>query len=165
MTELRDWLLCKSKYQHEFSVSSEIESFGLEVYCPTLRKVTRPKHKSRAVTSIMPAYPGYLFVRHDGEADLRVMMRIKGFLGFVKFGDHVASISQREIDIIKDVEEHNLWDDFGVSQGDRVRVNAGVFEGFCGYVGSVGKSTVMLQIDGQPARIEMPPFLLTRVQA
>ena len=118
------WYVIRTKPQSERLAASALERDGLELFFPVVR--TPLPH---AAPTMVPLFPGYLFVHYDmEEGDAQMARRLPGIVGWIRFNgvappvpdDVVANLADR-------VESINcgggLWTEF--RPGEKVRVVTG----------------------------------------
>lgn len=126
-----NWYAIYVKSRHEFVVSGELQSKGIETFLPSVTKLNQWKDRKKRVD--VPLFPGYLFVSiaPDPEEFLRVL-KTRGAVTFISLEPgHPTPVAPEEIRALKilldvgekiDVYPH-------LKQGARVRVKNGAFRG------------------------------------
>lgn len=74
------WYGVQTLYRHETKILQDLSAKGFSVYLPVLRETRQWSDRKKVLD--MPAFPGYLFVRHD--ASLRSRSRILQTVGVVR---------------------------------------------------------------------------------
>lgn len=120
------WYVLRTRPSCENVAATELDRGGFDVFNPRA-SILRAKQGSR----IVPLFPGYLFVRFDGDRDFPSILRFTGVSGWVKFGGEVPAVPDEVIDEISNrVETMNrnsgLWK--GYLAGDTVRLVSGFLE-------------------------------------
>jgi len=153
------WYVIRTKPQSERLAASALERNGLELFFPLVR--TPLVH---AAPSMVPLFPGYLFVRYDMEAgDAQMARRLPGILGWVRFNDVAPPLPDDVIANLADrVESINngggLWTRF--RPGDKVSVVTGKLEGLAEVVEEAkspeSRVRVLLEFMGRQVPAEIP---------
>jgi|SRR5690606_2122855 len=92
------WYLVKTKARQEFRAREHLENQSFRTYLPVL---TRKSGKDEAL------FPGYIFLAaSDSEEALGVVRSTRGVLGFVRFGEELATASEALIDDLRMLEAH-----------------------------------------------------------
>lgn len=101
------WYAVQTLYRHEQTVSRDLTVKGFPTYLPLLRE-TRQWTDCKKIVAI-PAFSGYIFVRHD--ATLRNRVKVLQTAGVVRMlGDNHAPvpIADQEIESLRRVLDSNL---------------------------------------------------------
>ncbi|TLI90759.1 transcription termination/antitermination NusG family protein [Escherichia sp. E4736] len=99
------WYLLRCHQNYWKTILKNLNDAGLKTCCPLILQRKRrsdKKNASRIINS--PAFPGYIFVRFNPSyIHTTAIKRIPGAVDFVKFGNQIATISQAEIEVLKQV--------------------------------------------------------------
>ena len=87
------WYVLRTRPSCENVAATELDRGGFDVFNPRA-SILRAKQGSR----IVPLFPGYLFVRFDGDRDFPSILRFTGVSGWVKFGGEVPAVPDEVID-------------------------------------------------------------------
>jgi len=127
------WCAVHTRHQHERTVATILRNKGFDVFLPTYQSVRRWKDRNKRLT--LPLFPGYFFLRYEGNRRLQVLST-PGINGIVNAGDSPAVIPDHEIAGIRrmvedsqNVEPHPFYD-----KGELVRVVAGPLAGLEGLI-------------------------------
>jgi transcription antitermination factor NusG len=127
------WFAVQTNYRHENRVSRDLKSKGFETYLPLLRETRQWSDRKKTVE--VPAFDGYVFVRHDDSLKTRVC--VLQTLGVVRvLGDNHSPvpIPDSEIESLQRTLFSNLdckrCDSLAV--GTMVEVKRGVLAGIRG---------------------------------
>ena len=117
------WYVARVTPKNEFKASKEFQSQGLEVYLPTYRS-----DDSGSGDSVLPLFPGYLFVCLPKDLDdIPTFRSSHRILGFLKFDHEMAWLSEEEIfELVEYCEGHEgevVWNRFRAGQRVLVRTN------------------------------------------
>ena len=117
------WFVIRTESRAEYLSAKHLTDDGFEVFFPRIKtSLPRFGHTDK------PLFPGYLFLRLDPEATgwptFRLLHRVSHW---VKFGDHVPSVSDESIaSLAQHVEnptfDNGLWKRYRT--GDTVQVNS-----------------------------------------
>jgi transcriptional antiterminator RfaH len=156
------WYLLRSKRAAEFHAQENLERQGYGVYFPRLCRPRRVRGSWRE--RIEPLFPSYLFVQAD--TDRQVLAPIRSTLGvatLVRFGSEYRPVPDDVVEALKrrespDTGLHRLDIDAAFWPGERVRIEAGPFEGLEGvFQRSAGKDRVviLLQVLGIETSVKL----------
>lgn len=158
------WYVATVRIGKEFQARDDLADLGATVYCPVFRRMTRPKRKRKPVWSEKPAFPGYLFVKDPLPCSVPELKRIKDFFSFIRFGQEIGYVDNSLIESLKEREVNNMWDDAGISSGDKVVVTSGAFAHYTGIVVKCEKTGIIVCLSDKEKEINIPPFLLQVIQ-
>jgi transcriptional antiterminator RfaH len=124
------WYCVRSQPKHEHIAAAHLRMLKeVTVFCPRIRFKRATRRGLAWVTEAM--FPGYLFARFELGAMHRQVGYAHGVNGIVRFGDRYPTIEERAL--------AQLWDhaggtevkelDYGLSQGDGVKIAEGAFAG------------------------------------
>jgi len=128
---MTQWLLLHAKTFKEEFLWREIVARQIECFFPRLLvKPVNPRSKK-----IKPYFPGYLFVQIEPDSpDVQALRWLPGSLGWVTFGDEIASVPENIIGGIRHHVEviNSKFSDKGLHfmKGESVEIVGGVFSGF-----------------------------------
>jgi transcription elongation factor/antiterminator RfaH len=154
------WYALRSKPNREKEVQKRLTDLRIEVFLPWLR--TRRRRRGRIQWVLVPLFPGYLFSRLDLEVSGKTARYIPGVKDFLKFGSHVAEVSQQIIDELRlrcpgGVAE---IDPLKIAPGEVVRIQDGPFAGVDAIFQTALKDServaVLLEILGRQTKLELP---------
>jgi transcriptional antiterminator RfaH len=125
------WLAVNTNPHRERMVIENLESQGLNAYCPMMRR--QRSHARRVDTVLRPLFPTYLFVQAN--ADLRrwrPILSMHGVRTVVRAGDDpsfvddafITGLRMREVDgaVVRPPSPYRI--------GQEVRITGGPFDGF-----------------------------------
>lgn len=164
------WFACYTRARHEKKVDALLRERGHESYLPLVPR-ERQWHDRKKVVEF-PLFPSYVFVRirRDG---LSAVLSTPGVSTVVRFGGRPVPIPEEEIENVRrftaalregeegaEVESAPL-----VTEGQRVRVASGSFEGVRGIViQRRGRDRVLIQVGVEAIRqglkVEVPAEVL-----
>lgn len=128
---MTQWLLLHAKTFKEEFLWRELVARQITCYFPRL--IVKPVNpRSRKVK---PYYPGYLFVQIEPDSqEVQALRWLPGSLGWVTFGDDIASVPESIIGgIQRHVEALNLKNSDNGGQfikGESLEIVGGVFNGY-----------------------------------
>jgi transcription antitermination factor NusG len=125
------WYALRSKPRKEDMIWGQLNAQGIENFYPRLRiHPVNPRARK-----IKPYFPGYMFVRIDIESSgISIFKWMPHTLGLVSFGGEPALVPDNLIYEIKNrIQKINeaggeVFD--GLKSGDKIRIEAGPFEGY-----------------------------------
>ncbi len=142
------WFAVQTAYKYEFRVLRDLEAKGFPAYLPVLRE--KRQWTDRAKVIEVPAFSGYLFLRHD--SSVRSRSRVLDTLGVTRMlpDNHKPSpIADAEIESLRRALESNLpcAKCELLPLGTRVRVTRGVLAGVEGLIARISnKARLVIQI-------------------
>ena len=148
---MKAWYVVQTKPRQEAMAAEQIANQAFEIYLPRISMKKRRRGKWQEV--IEPLFPRYLFMRFDPESDNVAPIRsTKGITGLVKFGPHLAPVSDALIDSIRQEEDTeagcHLPDQAIFKRGDRVEIMEGPFAGLQGlFQESSGEQRVIILLE------------------
>lgn len=155
---MKQWYCCQTKLKAELPVSISLIAQGYETYCPQVWV-----DKRRAITRVTECmFPRYTFVRlAPGEDNFRPVLKAPGVVSMVRFGLWPAVVPDSVIELLRHHEDalgvHNIpKQDY--ESGDKVRIKAGVFEGYEAIVQArkFDRIIVLFDLMGNEVRAEVP---------
>ncbi len=161
----KKWYALYTKPRWEKKIDARLLQKGIDSWCP-LQKVERQWSDRKKIIED-PLFKSYVFVRIDVSERSNVLMT-DGVLNFVYYLGKPAIIKDEEVNNIKmylaekDARISIISED-GFQQGDKIRVNFGVFMDKEGTVlrGTKKKVYVQLQSLGQVMVVEFPAEYLS----
>lgn len=158
----RKWYIAYTHSNSEKKVHSRVLCMGIETYLP-LHKVKK-KWSDRIKVVELPLFSSYLFIKTT-EDKIPMLIGIDGIARFLSFERKLATIKEREIElikrIIKDGKDINAAEKGTFSNGQRVRITGGPFVGLEGtLLKEQGKSRFLIEIEGldQMLSINIPVY-------
>jgi transcription antitermination factor NusG len=163
----KKWYAVYTKPRWEKKIDTRLIKKGIESWCP-LQKVERQWSDRKKIVED-PLFKSYVFVRIDVTERSNVLMT-DGVLNFVYYLGKPAVIRDEEVNNIKTYLSEkdarvSLISDEGFVQGEKIRINFGVFMDREGTVlrGSKKKVYVQLQSLGQVMVVEFPAEYLSPI--
>lgn len=87
------WYLLKTKPRQEFRAKEHLENQSLTIYLPILTRKNKREE---------PLFPGYIFLSTDsGPSGLGAVRSTRGVMGFVRFGQEIATASET---LVRDIQ-------------------------------------------------------------
>jgi transcription antitermination factor NusG len=161
----KKWYALYTKPRWEKKIDARLLLKGIDSWCP-LQKVERQWTDRKKIIED-PLFKSYVFVRIDDTERSNVLMT-DGVLNFVYYLGKPAVIKDEEVNNIKMYLAEkdariSVISEEGFQQGDKIRVNFGVFMDKEGTVlrGSKKKVYVQLQSLGQVMVVEFPAEYLS----
>jgi transcriptional antiterminator RfaH len=96
---LMHWYAVNTKPSQESQAVLNLESLGIEVFCPRIKQKKTIRRRERTV--IGPLFPGYLFAKFNMATQYRGVMFSRGVRNIVMFGSFHAVIDEETIESIK----------------------------------------------------------------
>lgn len=133
------WVVLRSKLKQENLAAVTLQKLdNVEVCLPKIR--FKRKTKRGIITVTEPLFPNYLFARFPFEALYKQVSYTLGVAGILKFGEHVAQISD---EVLQEIRLQCLEDETLVAPektieaGDEVEVISGSLKGTKGIIAEV----------------------------
>lgn len=142
------WFAIQTVYKHEFRVSRDLAAKGFQVYLPLLRENRQWTDRKKVIE--VPAFSGYLFLRHDGSLQSRSRsLDTFGVTRLLPDNHRPAPIADIEIESVRRALASKLpcakCDPPAI--GTRVRVARGLLAGIDGQIVRINnKARLVIQI-------------------
>ncbi len=162
-----DWAVLTSTSGRELAARDALRALGVDAYCPVVRRLTKPRRKSKPVEVVTAAFPRYLFADptftdHDRHPALTAVSLARLSLGGVP-----CVVSDAEVDRLRaedDVRAAEAVDATRFVAGDHVRVTWGPLAGVEGVVTAALRDGYELEVPGSGARVQTPGFSMERAE-
>jgi transcription antitermination factor NusG len=135
------WYAIQTLYRYEHRIAREIRVKGFETYLPLLRETRQWTDRKKVIE--VPAFSGYVFVRHD--CSLRSRVRVLETSGVVRIlGDNHAPVPVPDVEI--DALRRMLDSNANCSRceyltiGTMVQIKRGALAGICGRLVRINNS-------------------------
>jgi len=160
-SELR-WYCLRSKAKREHIVASQVSQLeGTDVFCPRVR--FKKSTRRGKIVWVEAMFPGYFFAKFNFYQRSKEVSHNPGVIGFVRFGDHIPSLSDQAIEglrsIITDEDQQVVDIQPKVSKGDEVELAEGVLKGMTGEVVEIIPShervVVLMEFLGEKKKVEV----------
>lgn len=154
------WYALRSKPNREKEVQKRLSDLGVKVFLPWLR--ARRRRRGRRQWVLVPLFPGYLFSYLDLEVSGKTVRYVPGVKDFLKFGSHVAEVSQEIVDELRERCPGGVAeiDPLRINPGEVVRIQEGPFAGveaiFERALKDSERVAVLLEILGRQTKLELP---------
>lgn len=138
------WYVLYSKSRYEIKTANTLEKMGIQVYCPLVKEVRQWSDRKKTITK--PLFNSYLFVKLK-EHEREKVFEVTGIVRFVYWLGKPALISDKEIDIIRDWLEGGRMEKIevtGLTPGEIIKINAGVFKDQEAKIIDIGKTKMRL---------------------
>ncbi len=144
-----NWYAVYVRSRHENKVSSQLQSKGIEVFLPLVKKFRQWKDRKKCVS--FPLFPGYLFVKitTDHEQFINVL-KVKGVVKILGDSSGYTPVPEEQVTTIyKMVHSHLAIDEHPyLTEGQKVRITDGPLAGVQGILVSKDKEhRVVVSID------------------
>lgn len=131
----KKWFVLQTKPHSEKKVLKQVEQKEIEVFLPLVEKLRIWSDRKKKIST--PLFPGYVFVFASEEERIRAISNTVGALKYIYYEKHPASVSEKEIELIKRtlIEPEKISiEDKQIRKGDLILVTHGIFKGMKGYV-------------------------------
>ena len=151
------WYAVWTRSRHEQTVRDQIERKGYEAFLPTIPRWSRWKDRRKKID--WPLFPGYCFVRFEGQNRLPILS-CSGVVTIVSFNGDIAPIPDQEIDGIRRLVESDLQYDPCplIREGTMVEVIHGPLKGVVGRLtrkGAHARLVLAVDLIGQAVSVEV----------
>jgi len=125
------WYAIYTRHQHEKTVARLLSDKGFEIFLPIQTVARRWKDRTKELS--LPLFPCYIFFWGTLQRRLEIVTT-PGFHSFVGFGDQPITISQEEIQAVRQAltSGSKLEPCPFLRYGDKVRIRSGPLEGIEG---------------------------------
>jgi transcription elongation factor/antiterminator RfaH len=153
------WYALRCKPNREKEVEKRLTDHGIQVFLPWLR--TRRRRRGRSQWVLVPLFPGYLFSHLDLEISGKTARYVPGVKDFLKFGSHVAEVTQEIVDELRARCPGGVAeiDPLKIAPGEIVRIQEGPFAGveaiFQRALKDSERVAVLLEILGRQTKLEL----------
>ena len=123
-----NWYAIYTKPRNEKKVAENLQSLGVEAYCPTVSLVKQ--WSDRKKTIIQPLLSSYVFVKVDEKCREKVF-QVPGVVRYLYWLGKPAVVREEEILAMKQVlqEKYRQVCVNGVVSGEKITIKEGVFKG------------------------------------
>ena len=138
------WYVLYSKSRYEIKTANTLEKMGIEVYCPVTKEVRQWSDRKKTITK--PLFDSYLFVKLN-EHEREKVFEVTGIVRFVYWLGKPALITDKEIDTIRNWLEGGRMEKIevtGLTPGEIIKLNAGVFKDQEAKIIDIGKNRMRL---------------------
>lgn len=126
------WYVLRCRENYWQKIQNYLHEAGLNTCCPLILEKRRRRDKKNAYRLInSPAFPGYIFVQFNPEViHTTAIKRMPGAMDFVKFGNHIATVNQNDIEALKlfrpkeEINQNLIFDTSHLSPLLRERIEA-----------------------------------------
>lgn len=151
------WFAVWTRARHEAAVQGQLQSKGIDAFLPTIPRWSRWKDRKKRID--WPLFPGYCFVRLEGEQS-RVVRLCAGVVSIVSFQGRPAPIPDVEIEGVRLLVESDLQYDPCplITEGMRVEVVSGPLRGVVGKLvrkGAHARLVLSVDLIGQGVSVEV----------
>ncbi len=154
---MKQWYVLRSKPKREASAAAVLERAEIEVYLPQIST-----QRERAVPSLVPFFPSYLFARLDPDrGELQMARYAQGIMYVVSYGEEPCPVPDDLVSLIKErlASSRGLVPAVEFRQGDRVLVTAGALRDveaiFDRHLSATGRVQVLVQMLQRLCRVDL----------
>jgi transcription antitermination factor NusG len=144
-----NWYVFYCKSRAEKKAYDELVKQEFNAYLPLIQ--TERVWSDRIKKVQMPMFSGYIFVKCNKFAVSKVL-QLSQIVAPVKTGYEYSKIQEKEIELLRIVEQHGLYysaETSGIKKGDFVEIIAGPLKGYSGNcIEESGQSLVVIAIEG-----------------
>lgn len=157
------WHIFYCKSRSEKKVLDILTKDNFIAYLPMI-EVTR-QWSDRIKKVNIPMISGYIFV-HCFQSQIYQILQVQNIVSSVKIGKEYLYLRENEIEILRKVEQNNIFDSIKpiqISNGDKVIVIDGPLKGFEGICEQeMGKSYLLIVVDaiGQMIKVKIQSSFL-----
>ena len=123
-----NWYAIYTKPRNEKKVVANIQSLGIEDYCPNISVVKQ--WSDRKKTIIQPLLSSYVFVKLD-EKDRSLVFQVPGVVRYLFWLGKPAIVREQEIQAMKELQEEKYKKVCvtGMARGEKMTITEGLFKG------------------------------------
>lgn len=134
-----NWRALYVQSRREKQIVNRLIKDGIEAYIPLKTELKQWSDRKKMVTA--PMLNGYVFVKlPNTKRDL--VYSVEGVLNYVRYNGADAIIRDKEIEVLKMIEERGYYVEYknsiDINEGDLVEIKAGRFKGLNGIVEKIG---------------------------
>lgn len=133
------WLVGHTAPNCERKLLKKLSNSNVEAYVPLMKIEKQWSDRKKMIE--VPLFRNYIFVKIDVRTRWNLLTN-RELLRFLQFGDHLAEVSEDEIEfIMKIVSSGNMSignaNECGYRLGDKIAIKYGSFSGYTGYVAQI----------------------------
>lgn len=150
LTDVRLWFAVHVKSRHEFKVLDRLTGAGIDVFLPTVERLSRWKDRKKLVS--FPLFAGYLFAHiNKTPSEMLAVLKTPGvvrFLGLVPSEPETVP-EEQILSLKKIVENKETVDPYPfLREGTQVKIKKGPLKGVEGLlVEKAGQHMLVLSVD------------------
>jgi transcription antitermination factor NusG len=132
MPKEKKWYVFYCRSRAEKKADIELKLRGYEAYLPLMMQERVWSDRIKKV--MMPMFSGYIFI-NCYDYDIIKILQLSQIVTTVRIGGEYATIRQKEIILLRTIEEHGLKvliQPYTIIEGDEVEIIAGVLRGHSG---------------------------------
>ena len=146
MPKVKNWFALYTKPRHEFKAQTQIESWNITCYLPTVTRLKQWSDRKKKITE--PLFRGYIFI----EATEKERLQAVEFNSIVKtifFDGKPSIIPDYQISNLKNLlsNTNKVQVYHEIIEGDSIKITKGPFVDVEGVVYNVSKDTAMLAVN------------------
>ena len=104
MKAVDNWLVVRTKFNHELKAEKDLRAIGMEVYCPKQTEIKKWSDRNKKV--LTPLFKRLLFVK-EIEGDKNQVFISKSVEGFLRVDKKNARVRDWELDKVRSYERGN----------------------------------------------------------
>ncbi len=155
------WYVIQSKPRQEAKACQELEKQGYQVFLPTIQ--VEKVQGGQRLEKEEPFFSRYLFVQlNQTDSNWAPIRSTRGVTGLIRFGSYIPSLSNEQLDAMKDWIEQIPKKEY-FSPGQILQIVAGPFRGMQGIFEKLVKTPsgeeraiVLFEILGKTQQISAP---------
>lgn len=155
------WHVLYTRPRHEKKLKDFLAERGVQVYLPLYKTLRQWSDRKKKVEE--PLFKSYMFVKAN-ELNYFTILNAPGAVKFVHFGEEIATISNKEVEIIEQIlkyPEQVEVEDYTFFEGEKIRIAAGPLKDIEGTLISIkGRNRLIIRIEqlGKNLVIDVPSF-------
>ncbi len=163
-----NWAVLTLRPGFELSAAMELQSLGVSAYCPIIKRLTKPRHKSSPVEMTSAAFPCYMFadenfIDFDSTPNLK-----RSNIYRLRLGGELCTVDEGEIERMRSEDDMRCFipdTEIKFQPMDSVYILTGPLIGLRAMVLRVKNQHAQLDIAGFSSAIYMPTFSLKKLEA
>jgi transcriptional antiterminator RfaH len=161
-----NWYVIYTKSRYEKAVADKLALFGIEVYCPLLKRKKLWSDRWKLVEE--PLFRSYCFVRLE-DKDRDRIFTVPGVVRYVYHSGKPAVIREKEMDLLKSwlmQYDHNSILAENLNTNDRIRIRSGaLIDKEAEVLESKGNYALLLLEDlGLQVRVDLRKNIVEKIQ-
>ena len=127
MIEVDNWLVVRTKFNHELKAERDLTAIGMEVYCPKHTEIKKWSDRKKKLST--PLFKRLLFVK-EFKGDTNQVFISKSIEGFLRVDKKPARVRDWELDKVRSYERGNHQLNKLPKPGDQIDVPMLNIEGY-----------------------------------
>ena len=136
------WLVPYTTPRAEKKIEEQLIKNGITCYLPL--HLSKRQWSDRIKYVEIPLFPSYIFIYTEEINMYSLLSTVRGLVKFVYYNNRAATLSQKEIDDIREFLELSKKQDLEIKQLQEVEIEFGACKGKTGIVKKIRKKKILL---------------------